>query len=108
MAGPNDMFWADLNRKSTSIALHRNLCGRYPNENRARKTIQRGQEMEEEMVARDEGRRQLLADGTVIISPPGTNPPTDPPTPPTPEAPKPITLDDVKNVITSVLDSKVL
>ena len=71
---PDEKFWSDLNRKTTTIALHRNLCGKWPNENKARRTIERGRELEEEMVARDEGRVTLLNDGTKVISPTNAKP----------------------------------
>ena len=95
---PDEKFWSDLNRKTTTIALHRNLCGKWPNENKARRTIERGRELEEEMVARDEGRVTLLNDGTKVISPTNAKPVAV-------EAPS-ITLADVTKTIEDVLTKK--
>ena len=93
----NDAFWSDLNRKTTTIALHRNLCGKWPNENKARRSIERGRELEEEMVARDEGRVTLLNDGSKLISPPGAKPHTPPPS---------LSITDITKVISDELTKR--
>ena len=70
MNGPNDMkFFTDLVKQTTTISVHRNLSGRYPNANRAMRTIEKGMEMVQDLDARGSVNTMSIPGGGSISVP---------------------------------------
>ena len=57
-----DNFHKDIMRSSLKVAVHRNLCGRYPNYNKVQRIVEREQEFEQELDGK-EGAKTLLLNG---------------------------------------------
>ena len=95
-----DKFFTDLVKQTTTVAVHRNLSGRYPNANRAMRTIEKGLDMVQDLGSRASTNTMLIPGGGSISVPKSTEQAAAP-------APAPLDVDALATAITTALADKI-